>query len=67
MISDNNYSFCQTKEETIAHFYFDCKYTSDIWKQILEWMNFSHTAKPLSEEMKWIMDYTTTKGWKAAL
>lgn len=67
MISDNNCSFCQTKEESIAHVFFACKYTYDIWKQILDRMNVQHMPKPWNEELKWIVEYTAKKGWKASL
>lgn len=32
VISDSNCSFCHTEEETIAHLFFACRYTSEIWK-----------------------------------
>lgn len=67
MITDSNCSFYHNKEESIAHLFFACRYTFEIWKQILHWLNVSHQLKPWTEELKWVMQYVAKKGWKASI
>lgn len=67
VISDSMCSFCHTEEESIAHLFFACRYTYEIWKQVLEWINVNHMPKPWNEELNWIMKYAAKKEWKARL
>lgn len=41
--------------------------TNGIWKNILGWLDVPHEPKGWPEEIRWIMEYTTRKSWKASL
>ncbi|XP_058747022.1 uncharacterized protein LOC131620011 [Vicia villosa] len=67
MIRDSKCSFCLAEEESITHLFFACRYTNEIWKQILDWINVIHMPLPWIEEINRIKEYVAKKGWKASL
>ncbi|XP_058735433.1 uncharacterized protein LOC131607445 [Vicia villosa] len=67
VIRDSNCSLCHDEEETIAHLVFACRYTYDVWQRILAWINVNHLPLPWNEELRWVMEHTAKKGWKACL
>lgn len=67
MIKDSSCSLCHNVEEHIAHLYFDCRHSVVVWIRVLDWLKVPHMPKPWHEELKWIVEYTTKKGWKATI
>ncbi|CAK8564283.1 unnamed protein product [Lathyrus sativus] len=64
MVEDNSCKLCQAEDETVNHLFFSCQETKHIWKEVLNWFNFSHDPQPWNAELVWISNNTKGKGWK---
>lgn len=48
---------CYTEEECEEHMFFECFYARAVWNWLLSDMQFSHTAQPWNEEIKWCYEH----------
>lgn len=46
--------FCGQAEETLAHLYFDCSHTRELWTRLLLWICYNSNIVDWNTEMQWI-------------
>ncbi|OIT36921.1 hypothetical protein A4A49_63652, partial [Nicotiana attenuata] len=46
--------FCGQEEELLEHLFFECSYTSSIWKRLLNWMGIQRQIQTWEEELQWV-------------
>ncbi|XP_074265197.1 uncharacterized protein LOC141587618 [Silene latifolia] len=61
----NRCTLCKMDNECHKHLFFQCSYSTMIWRQILTWLNMQYRTVKLSKEMHWIAGRRTCKHWKA--
>ncbi|XP_019257697.1 PREDICTED: uncharacterized protein LOC109235907 [Nicotiana attenuata] len=44
----------QKAEELLEHLFFECSYTSSIWKRLLNWMGIQRQIQTWEEELQWV-------------
>ncbi|XP_058734333.1 uncharacterized protein LOC131606065 [Vicia villosa] len=67
LITESICSICKSETETMSHIFFNCSNTSHIWIQILKWIEVDHHPLDLQNELRWIIEETKKKGWKAKI
>ncbi|XP_058784045.1 uncharacterized protein LOC131658808 [Vicia villosa] len=67
LLTEANCDLCRNSEESRSHLYFECPSNSEIWKQVLQWLQYDHQPLPWQGELQWIMQEIARKGSKAKL
>ncbi|XP_019235524.1 PREDICTED: uncharacterized protein LOC109215865 [Nicotiana attenuata] len=53
--------FCGQEEEIFEHLFFECSYTSDVWKRLLNWMGIQRQIQTWEEELQWVTYHARKK------
>ncbi|OIT36013.1 hypothetical protein A4A49_56157, partial [Nicotiana attenuata] len=53
--------FCDQDEEIFEHLFFECSYTSTIWKRLLKWMGIERQIQAWEEELHWVTYHARKK------
>ncbi|XP_074296953.1 uncharacterized protein LOC141627618 [Silene latifolia] len=61
----NRCILCKMDNETHQHLFFQCSYSSMVWRQLLTWLRITNRTVKLSKEMHWIAGRRACKHWKA--
>ncbi|XP_058766374.1 uncharacterized protein LOC131639972 [Vicia villosa] len=64
-IQDNVCSMCRQDVETKEHVFFECRFPRSIWCTILDWISIKHTPLIWIDELRWVIDNSNKKGWRA--
>lgn len=51
---DRNCVLCGTSTESVQHFFFECTISSNVWRQIKDWLGIRHAMSIISSALKWI-------------
>ncbi|XP_074306146.1 uncharacterized protein LOC141641380 [Silene latifolia] len=63
----NRCCLCQMAEETHHHIFFNCVFSGTVWQNLLDWLRIHRHGLQLLDELQWIVQYGTNKGWRTAL
>ncbi|XP_074271485.1 uncharacterized protein LOC141595419 [Silene latifolia] len=63
----NRCYLCQMAEETHYHLFFNCAFSGTVSQNLLEWLRIPRHGLQLLDELQWIVQYGTNKGWRTAL
>ncbi|XP_074304825.1 uncharacterized protein LOC141639647 [Silene latifolia] len=61
----NRCVLCKAASEDHPHLFFQCSYSSHIWKHLLDWMGLRGRSMRLKNEMHWIAHRRHKRHWKA--
>lgn len=64
IITERRCNLCEDADETLGHLLFECRYSKEIWKNVLEWIGIKHEPCDWTAELGWLMQKTTKKGWR---
>ncbi|XP_019251222.1 PREDICTED: uncharacterized protein LOC109230152 [Nicotiana attenuata] len=53
--------FCGQEEEIFEHLFFECSYTSAVWKRLLNWMRIQRQIQTWEEELQWVTYHARKK------
>ncbi|XP_058734298.1 uncharacterized protein LOC131606029 [Vicia villosa] len=67
IIHDSKCSLCKEVDESLGHLFFQCPHTLSIWKKILAWLEIVHTPSNWYDELHWVTNFNSRKGWKAII
>ncbi|XP_058770039.1 uncharacterized protein LOC131643749 [Vicia villosa] len=66
ILTNEDSNFCENVE-TLQHLFFDCRVTKNIWRNVLKWMNMDHNPQGWAQELKWLIENSKNKSWKAKI
>ncbi|XP_058783429.1 uncharacterized protein LOC131658112 [Vicia villosa] len=56
-------SFCNEAPEDFNHLLIDCRIGSEVWKNVIQWLQVRHTPCNWQEELNWLVNSTRGKGF----
>ncbi|XP_058746394.1 uncharacterized protein LOC131619300 [Vicia villosa] len=60
-------NLCEDHKEDIDHLLTKCKVTRNIWQDVLSWLEVKRNPQHWQEEMKWILQNTKGKSFRASM
>ncbi|XP_058754826.1 uncharacterized protein LOC131627957 [Vicia villosa] len=66
-IQETRCNLCGNSDETQDHLFFNCEFSIQVWAQVYEWLHITHIPVSWDDEIRWLIQSTNRKGWKAML